>query len=237
MSHAARDPHRSPILCQSLSARPATASAAISPGGRRPHIGARPNHPPVTAPAAPSITQLLHAVRDADEATRPRAVDRLAAAVYDELYRVADAYLRRERANHTLQPTALVHDAFLRLVEQRRAHWQNRTQFFVVAAGQMRRLLVDHARRAQAAKRAGQHVTLDPELAEDVTETADVLRVDHALRALARLDPRQARIVELRFFTGLTVDETALALGVSPKTVKREWTLARTWLYAELAEP
>ncbi len=188
----------------------------------------------MTAPAATSITQLLHDVRDAGADARPVAVDRLAAAVYDELYRVADAYLRRERADHTLEPTALVHDAFLRLVEQRRARWQNRTQFFVVAAEQMRRLLVDHARRAQAAKRAGTHVTLDPELAGTAEGTADVLRVDEALRALAQVDPRQARIVELRFFTGLTIEETAAALGIAPVTVSREWAVARAWLSAEL---
>ena len=186
----------------------------------------------MSAPAA-SITQLLRHVREADNDARSLAVDRLAAAVYDELYRVADAYLRRERADHTLQPTALVHDAFVRLVEQRRARWQNRTQFFVVAAEQMRRLLVDHARRAQAAKRGGQLVTLDPDL-PDAGPAADVLRVDEALRALARVDPRQARIVELRFFTGLTVEETAEALGIAPVTVSREWAVARAWLSAEL---
>ena len=195
---------------------------------------ARPNYRPVTAPAA-SITQLLHDVREAGDDARPRAVDRLAAAVYDELYRVADAYLRRERADHTLQPTALVHDAFLRLVEQRRARWQNRTQFFVVAAEQMRRLLVDHARRAQAGKRVGQLVTLDPDAPHDEGRAADVLRVDEALQTLARVDPRQARIVELRFFTGLTIEETAEALGIAPITVSREWAVARAWLYAELA--
>ncbi|HEY0778145.1 MAG TPA: ECF-type sigma factor [Gemmatirosa sp.] len=190
----------------------------------------------MTASAAPSITQLLHDVRDAGADARPLAVDRLAAAVYDELYRVADAYLRRERTDHTLQPTALVHDAFLRLVEQRRAHWQNRTQFFAVAAEQMRRLLVDHARRTQAGKRAGQLVTLDPEQPGTAERTADVLRVDEALQALARVDPRQARIVELRFFTGLTIEETAAALGIAPVTVSREWAVARAWLYAELGD-
>lgn len=191
---------------------------------------------PVTAPPASSITRLLHDVRDAGVEGRPVAVDRLAAAVYDELYRVAQAYLRRERADHTLQPTALVHDAFLRLVEQRRAQWQNRAQFFAVAAAQMRRLLVDHARRAQAGKRAAQLVTLDPDAPPDEGRAADVLRVDEALQALARVDPRQARIVELRFFTGLTIDETAAALGVAPITVAREWAVARAWLHAELVE-
>ena len=191
----------------------------------------------MSASVAPSITQLLHDVREAGTDARPLAVDRLAAAVYDELYRVADAYLRRERADHTLQPTALVHDAFLRLVEQRRANWQNRTQFFAVAAEQMRRLLVDHARRTQTAKRAGQLITLDPDAPHhDDGRAGDVLRVDEALRALARVDPRQARIVELRFFTGLTIEETAAALGVAPITVSREWAVARAWLYAELGE-
>jgi len=182
---------------------------------------------------APSITQLLQDVR----AEREGAVDRLATAVYEELHRVASAYLRRERADHTLQPTALVHDAFLRLVDQRRVEWRNRTQFFAVAAQMMRRILVDHARRSQTAKRSGQLVTLDEgldALSDHSARAADVLRVDEALDALAKVDPRQARIVELRFFAGLTLDETAEALGVSPVTVSREWAVARAWLHAEL---
>jgi RNA polymerase sigma factor (TIGR02999 family) len=185
---------------------------------------------------APSITQLLQDVR----AEREGAVDRLATAVYEELHRVASAYLRRERAGHTLQPTALVHDAFLRLVDQRRVEWRNRTQFFAVAAQMMRRILVDHARRSQTAKRSGQLVTLDDgvdgvdALADHSARAADVLRVDEALDALAKVDPRQARIVELRFFAGLTLDETAEALGISPVTVSREWAVARAWLHAEL---
>ena len=183
---------------------------------------------------APSITQLLQDVR----AEREGAVDRLATAVYEELHRVASSYLRRERADHTLQPTALVHDAFLRLVDQRRVEWRNRTQFFAVAAQMMRRILVDHARRSQTAKRSGRLVTLDDTVGDALDDhaarAADVLRVDEALDALANVDPRQARIVELRFFAGLTLDETAEALGVSPVTVSREWAVARAWLHAEL---
>lgn len=179
-----------------------------------------------------SITQLLQDVRD----RRDGAVDRLASAVYQELHRVAAAYLRRERPDHSLQPTALVHDAFLRLVEQRRATWQNRTQFFAVAAQMMRRILVDHARRNGAAKRAAQLVTLGDHVPDAEDRIADVLRVDEALDALAVVDPRQARIVELRFFAGLTLDETAEALGISPITVSREWAVARAWLHAELLQ-
>lgn len=190
------------------------------------------------SPSVAPITELLYAARDAEGDSRPGAVDRLAAAVYNELHRVAELVLRRERADHTLRPTALVHDVFLRLVEQRRVEWRNRTQFFSVAATQMRRLLVDHARRLQAQKRAVTLVTLDPGVAGGpqgtAGEVADAIRVDEALAALARVDPRQARIVELRFFAGLTVAETAAALGISPITVSREWALARVWLHAEL---
>ncbi len=189
----------------------------------------------VPASQSPSITQLLHDAQGACADTRDGAVDRLAAAVYDELHVVASTYLRRERGDHTLQPTALVHDAFLRLVEQRRATWQNRTQFFAVAAQAMRRLLVDHARRANAARRNGEHVTLDGALADVPERSLDIERVDNALEALARLDARQARVVELRFFAGLTIDETAAALDIAPITVSREWAVARAWLHAELS--
>jgi RNA polymerase sigma factor (TIGR02999 family) len=148
-------------------------------------------------------------------------------------------FLHRERVGHTLQPTALVHDAFLSLVHQRRAHWENRTQFFAVAARQMRRLLVDHARRAAATKRgAALLVTLDDALAvSDDAQRLDIVRVSDALEALATFDERQARIVELRFFAGLTVDETAEALGISAITVSRDWAVARAWLFAELTAP
>ena len=182
------------------------------------------------APA--NITLLLQqAQADADG-----AVDQLARAVFDELHRVATAFLQRERPDHTLQATALVHDAFLVLVKQRRATWDNRTQFFAVAARQMRRILVDHARRAAAVRRdPGLMITLDDTV--DVSDDArriDVIRVDDALTALAAFDERQARIVELRFFAGLTIDETATALDISPITVSRDWVMARAWLYAEL---
>ncbi len=177
-----------------------------------------------------AITQLL---RDA-QGGGDGAADRLAQAVYAELRRTAAAYLRRERADHMLQPTALVHDVFLRLVDQRRVEWRSRTQFFAVAAQMMRRMLVDHARRARAAKRGGRLVTLDDALPDAAARSVDVIRVDDALEALAAIDARQARIVELRFFAGLTIDETADALGVSPITVSREWAVARAWLHAEL---
>lgn len=183
--------------------------------------------------AGADITALLQSAQQGNA----QAADELASAVYDELHRVARAYLSREREGHSLQPTALVHDAFLALVEQKRARWQNRTQFFVLAAQHMRRLLVDHARRAGAAKRSAQLVPLDEGVPDtDAARALDLVRVDDALAALARIDPRQARIVELRFFGGLTIDETAEALGVSPVTVSREWAVARAWLHAELTD-
>ncbi len=188
----------------------------------------------MTDAVPPDITLLLQrAQRGEDD-----AIDQLARAVFDELHRVASVFLRRERSDHTLQATALVHDAFLALVDQRRATWENRTQFFSVAARQMRRILVDHARRAAATKRdPGLLITLDDgvDVADD-TQRLDVIRVDDALQALAAFDERQARIVELRFFAGLTVEETARALGLSAITVSRDWAVARAWLYAELTE-
>lgn len=179
-----------------------------------------------------SVTELLRAARSGE----PGAADRLAAVVYDELHTLAQGYMRRERPDHTLQPTALVNEAFLRLMGQERVDWANRSQFFGVAAQIMRRLLVDYARRAAATRRdGGTPVTLDDALDLGARGT-EVLRVSDALDALAAVDPRQARVVELRFFVGLTLDETAEVLGISPATVSREWTLARAWLHSELSE-
>jgi len=184
---------------------------------------------------ATPLTRLLTAARGGEAG----ATDALARAVYDELRTLAAGHLRRERADHTLQPTALVHEAYLRLFRGARIDWRNRAHFFGMAARVMRQVLVDHARRAQTAKRAyGSPVALEDVigLADAAGTPLDVLRVHDALESLAALDARQARIVELRFFVGLTLDETAAVLGVSPVTVSREWALARAWLAAELRD-
>jgi RNA polymerase sigma factor (TIGR02999 family) len=163
------------------------------------------------------------------------ALDRLMPVVYGELRRVAARYLRRERVNHTLQPTVLVHEAYLKLADQRRAHWQNRTQFYAIAAQLMRRVLVDHARRHAAAKRgAGRTQQLDSSIPVTATRDVTVLALDESLRRLAAVDPLQARIIELRCFGGLTIEETAEALDISIDAVKREWRLGKAWLYREL---
>ena len=163
------------------------------------------------------------------------AVDRLVPIVYAELRELASAYLRRERPDHTLQTTALVHEAYLRLTDQRSTTWQNRSHFLGVAAQAMRRILVDHAKGRQRLKRdGGRPVTLDDGMAIITGPPEEVLAVDEALKRLTELDPRQARIVELRYFAGLTIEETASALELSPATVKREWTSARAWLLREL---
>lgn len=162
------------------------------------------------------------------------AEERLMAKVQGELRRLAASYLRRERPGHTLQPTAVVNEAYLRLVPQRRADWQNRAHFYGIAAQMMRRILVDHARRRRAAKRDGvasEPVTVSaaPAAAAPV-DPIDVLALHEALSGLAALDPRQAQIVELRYFAGLTIEEIADVVHASPATVKREWTTARLWL-------
>jgi RNA polymerase sigma factor (TIGR02999 family) len=154
--------------------------------------------------------------------------------VYTELRKLAASYLRVERPDHTLQPTALVHEAYLRLVDQRSVNWQNRAHFFGIAAQMMRRILVDHARRRQAAKRDGATYRLYTSEEEATARDPELLALDEALSGLEALDARQARIVELRFFGGLTVEETAEVAGVSPATVKREWRTARAWLAREI---
>ena len=164
------------------------------------------------------------------------ALDKLIPPVYAELRRLAASYLRRERRDHTLQATALVHEAFLRLVDQRDVRWQNRAHFFGIAAQLMRRILVDHARAHAASKRGdgARPVSLDDALVVAPAADTDLLALDEALMHLAAVDPQQARIVELRFFGGLTIDETAEVLQVSPATVGRDWIMAKSWLYAEL---
>ena len=189
--------------------------------------------------SSPDVTQLLVRWSEGDAG----ALERLLPLVYGELRRIASNQLRHERPDHTLAPTALVHELYFRLVDQSRTSWQNRAHFFGLAAQLMRRILVDHARAQQAEKRGGSitRISLDEMLAEDAEPSgedagaaADVLAIDDALERLAALDPDQARIVELRFFGGLTVDETASVLKRSPRTVKREWRLARAWLYRAL---
>jgi RNA polymerase sigma-70 factor (ECF subfamily) len=192
--------------------------------------------------AAPAVTELLRAWGAGDA----QASDALASLVYAELRRQAQRALRREGTGHTLQPTALVHEAWIRLDDQLGARWESRTQFFAVAAQMMRRVLVDHARTRRALKRggAGGHaaarVTLGavdregPESAPSL-DAVDLLALDDALARLAALDPQKARLVELRYFAGLSIPEAAEAMGVSPATVGREWAVARLWLRRELA--
>lgn len=159
--------------------------------------------------------------------------------LYDELRRMARHFLAQERPDHTLQPTALVHEAYLRLVDQRAVDWRNRAQFLGVAASMMRRILINHARAQQAAKREGytHAITLDDTLAVFTNPRVDMLMLNHALQELSELDPQQARVVELRYFGGLTIEETAEVLGISPATVKREWGTARLWLLRKMEGP
>jgi len=182
------------------------------------------------ADRAGAVTRLLKAWEAGDVEAR----DALIPLVYRELRQRAAAYLRRERLDHTLQPTALVHEAFVRLVGQNRVAWQSRAHFFGVAAQMMRRILVDHARDRQRAKRQGFKVALDETVATTEPPHAEVLALDHALDELARLDARQGQIVELRYFGGLSEEEVAAVLSVSRATVTREWQTARAWLYRRM---
>jgi len=180
------------------------------------------------------VTQLLKDWNGGDQA----ALDRLMPLVYAELRRLANNYLRRERANHTLQPTALVNEAYMRLVDQRNAHWQNRAQFFGVAAQLMRRILVDHARLHQALKRGGSdQERLSLTNVERVADKPDIdlLALHEALNELSEVDPQQSRIVELKFFGGLSIEETAEVLGIGHATVERDWKMARAWLRRKLS--
>lgn len=178
------------------------------------------------------VTDLLVAWSQGDE----NALQALTPLVYDELRRLARSYMRQERVGHTLQSTALVHEAFLRLVDQH-VQWNSRAHFFGIAAQMMRRILVDHAKAQFAAKRGAgaQRLELDEGLAASPQREVDLLALDEALEHLAKIDPQRSRIVEMRFFGGLSNEETALVLGVSPATVQRQWSGARAWLYHELA--
>jgi RNA polymerase sigma factor (TIGR02999 family) len=178
------------------------------------------------------VTQLLRRWAEGDAGAR----DELLPLVYDELRAVAARHLARERRAGTLQATALVHEAYLKLVDHERMQWQGRAHFFAVAAQVIRRILVDHARSRSAQKRGGDGVRVELDDDLPVAERGlDLLRLDDALSRLARLDPTQGRLVELRYFGGLTLEETAEVLGSSPATVKREWSFARAWLRRELA--
>jgi RNA polymerase sigma factor (TIGR02999 family) len=178
------------------------------------------------------VTQLLVDWSKGDQ----DALNQLMPLVYDELRRLANRHLRRERPDHTLQTTALVHEAYLRLVDQTSANWQNRLQFFAVAAQLMRRILVDYARSHHAAKRGGEFikVSLDEALAPATERDAELLALDDALDRLAAIDAQQSRVVELRVFAGLTLEETAQALNISPRTVRREWSMAKAWLHQQM---
>jgi len=183
-------------------------------------------------PAPHQVTDLLVRWRSGD----PTALDSLMPLVYDELRKLASYYLRRERPDHTLQCTELVHEAFMRLVGQNPPAWQDRAHFYGVAARLMRQILVDHARKQRARKRGGDspRPTLSEGPVGPKTKALDILALDEALNQLAELSPQQSQIVELRFFSGLSIEDTSEVLGISPATVKRNWTTARAWLFREI---
>jgi RNA polymerase sigma factor (TIGR02999 family) len=188
----------------------------------------------MTARSKEQVTRILTALQQPSR--EQSASDDLLPLVYDELRRLAEGYLRRERSGHTLQPTALVHEAYIRLVDQTRVDWQGRTHFLAVGAQMMRRLLIEHARRRSRRRRGGDRlrITLDADVAPIAGQDLDLVAIRDALQRLATLDPRQARVVELRFFAGLTVAEVAQVLKVSQRTVEGDWTHARAWLRREL---
>jgi RNA polymerase sigma-70 factor (ECF subfamily) len=182
-----------------------------------------------------NVTGLLKSWRAGDEGAR----DALMSAVYQELRQRAAVRLRRERPGHLLQPTALVHEAYLRLIDQKAVTWQNRAHFFGVASEMMRRILVDHARRRKMVKRSGrwQQLELHDDAAQSGPREIDLLDLDRVMTRLAEFDPRRARIAELKFFGGLSLQETATVMDLSVATVERDWQAARAWLYAQLAPP
>ncbi|MFN7948920.1 MAG: sigma-70 family RNA polymerase sigma factor [Blastocatellia bacterium] len=185
-------------------------------------------------PASDNVTQLLADWSNGDR----QALDALMPIVYDELHRIAQRYIRRERQGHTLQTTGLVNEAYLKLCHEREMQWQNRAHFFAVAATLMRNILVDYARARRYAKRGGgaEMVPLDEALTISGDSAAQITALDEALKSLARFDERKSRIAELRFFAGLSVEETAAVLKVSDTTVMREWRLAKAWLHRELSQ-
>jgi RNA polymerase sigma factor (TIGR02999 family) len=187
----------------------------------------------MTTPSSQELTQLLVEWGNGNQA----ALDKLIPLVHEELRRMAHHYMRRERPGHTLQTSALVDEAYLRLIDQKNVHWKNRAHFFAISAQLMRRILVDHARRHHYAKRGGgaRKVSLDGVMIVSSERGADLIALDDALASLADIDPRKSEIVEMRFFGGLSVEETAQALKLSPRTVMREWGLAKAWLYRTLS--
>jgi RNA polymerase sigma factor (TIGR02999 family) len=183
-----------------------------------------------------NVTLLLAQLREGNR----DAASQLIPLIYNEMRRMAGAYMQRERPGHTLQATALVHEAYMRLAGGQPGPWQNRAHFFAVAAHVMRQVLVDHARRRHSSKRGGenaQKIDIDAEALVGAENTEDVIALDEALDRLAKLDPRQSRLVELRFFAGLDVEQLAEVMGVSPTTIKREWRSAKAWLHGELTLP
>ena len=181
-----------------------------------------------------NVTRLLLEWGDGNQ----QALEALVPLIYKELRNLAHNFLYRERPGHTLQTTALVHEAYLKLIDQNDARWQNRAHFFAIAAQAMRRILIDSARKHAAAKRGGPQAELSLDEVADIALEPDsnLLKLDEALNELAKIDPRQSRIVELRYFGGLTIEETAEVISVSPATVKREWMMARAWLHQEITE-
>ncbi len=184
-------------------------------------------------PSSPNlVTALLAKWRAGDE----QALEALVPLVYDELRRLAHRYLRHERPDHTLQSTALVHEVYLRLLKQGTHEFENRAHFFAISAQLIRQILVEYARRRKAAKRnEGRTVMLDDSMSLLKARSVDLVALDNALNGLSELDPRQSRIVELRFFGGLSVEETSIVLGISPATVKRDWATAKVWLHHEIS--
>lgn len=180
----------------------------------------------------PGVTQLLEAWSQGDET----ALDKVMPLVYDELHRMARRFMSRQKPGHTLQATALINEAFIKLVGQEEKHWQNRAHFFAVAAQAMRHILVDYARSQQSNKRGGneQRIEFDEALSVSNDRASEIVALDDALVELARVDPRKCRVVELRYFGGLSVEETAKILDISTITVMRDWSMAKAWLYREL---
>jgi RNA polymerase sigma-70 factor, ECF subfamily len=183
-------------------------------------------------PSPQDVTELLLDWSNGNQA----ALDKLMPLVYQELHRLAHQYMARERPEHTLQTSALLNEAYLRLVDQKNVRWQNRAQFFGIAAKLMRQILVDHAKQRHRAKRGGhaRQIPLDEAVIVSPDRTAEMMALDEALESLATVDQRKSQILELRFFGGLSIEETAEVLGVSPGTVMRDWTLAKAWLQIEM---